>query len=182
MIGATNFLALVFNCHILASQASAWDVSSLSSPVITRNHRRLKGFTFNHFTLSAWCPVACSVKETLDAFLRIFEKFPVFTKWRLREFASLTNVEQYRLLAKMKTCSMKKKQFIHSFRTSRLVESHVSSPIEITACEYSRLSLLSTSTGVSAGRLRKFMQTKRERERKFKLFLRESMRRLNENA
>ncbi len=43
------FFAVVFVYKILASQAIAWDENSLSRPVITRNHRRLKGFTFNTF-------------------------------------------------------------------------------------------------------------------------------------
>ena len=43
------FLAVVFVCKILASQTTAWDENSLSRPVITRNHRRLKGFTFRTF-------------------------------------------------------------------------------------------------------------------------------------
>ncbi|XP_078368360.1 retinoschisin-like [Oculina patagonica] len=43
------FLVVAFVCKILASQTLAWDENSLSGPVITRNHRRLKGFTFNTF-------------------------------------------------------------------------------------------------------------------------------------
>ncbi len=43
------FLVLVFVCVILASQTIAWDENSLSRFVLTRNHRRLKGFTFNTF-------------------------------------------------------------------------------------------------------------------------------------
>ena len=46
---STHFLALVFSFHILASQTIAWDTSALSSPVITRNHRRLKGSVFKSF-------------------------------------------------------------------------------------------------------------------------------------
>ena len=45
----TQLLALVFSCQILTSQTIARDASSLSSPVITRNHRRLKGSTFKSF-------------------------------------------------------------------------------------------------------------------------------------
>ncbi len=43
------FLVVVFVCKILASQTIACDENSLSRPVITRIHRRLKGFTFNTF-------------------------------------------------------------------------------------------------------------------------------------
>ncbi|KAL9974953.1 hypothetical protein ACROYT_G012065 [Oculina patagonica] len=41
------FFVVVFVCKILASQTIAQN--SLSRPVITRNNRRLKGFTFNTF-------------------------------------------------------------------------------------------------------------------------------------
>ena len=40
---------LVFVCIILACQTIARDENFVSRPVITRNHRRLKGFTFNTF-------------------------------------------------------------------------------------------------------------------------------------
>ncbi|XP_078365169.1 retinoschisin-like [Oculina patagonica] len=43
------FLVVVFVCVILASQTIAWGENSLSRSVLTRNHRRLKGFTFNTF-------------------------------------------------------------------------------------------------------------------------------------
>ncbi|KAL9974952.1 hypothetical protein ACROYT_G012064 [Oculina patagonica] len=43
------FFVVVIVCKILASQTVAWDENSLSLPVITRNHRRFKGFTFNTF-------------------------------------------------------------------------------------------------------------------------------------
>ena len=43
------FSRFVFVCKILACQTIAWDENSVSRPVITRNHRRLKGFTFNTF-------------------------------------------------------------------------------------------------------------------------------------
>ena len=42
-------LLLSFVSNILASQRVAWNETSLSRPVITRKHRRLKGFTFNTF-------------------------------------------------------------------------------------------------------------------------------------
>ena len=44
-----SYLAVVFVCKVLLSQAIASEENSLSRPVITRNHRRLKGFTFNTF-------------------------------------------------------------------------------------------------------------------------------------
>ena len=40
---------VILLCEILSPQTIAWDENSLSRPVITRNHRRLKGFTFNTF-------------------------------------------------------------------------------------------------------------------------------------
>ncbi|KAL9974968.1 hypothetical protein ACROYT_G012080 [Oculina patagonica] len=43
------FLVVVLVCKILASQSTVWDEISLSGPVITRHHRRLRGFTFNTF-------------------------------------------------------------------------------------------------------------------------------------
>ena len=46
---SSHFLVLAFICQILTSQTIAWDASSLSSPVITWNHHRLKGFTFKSF-------------------------------------------------------------------------------------------------------------------------------------
>ncbi|KAL9974957.1 hypothetical protein ACROYT_G012069 [Oculina patagonica] len=55
------FLVVAFVCKILASQTVAWDENSLSGPVITRNHRRLKGFTFNtfHSTSLVSCGLHC---------------------------------------------------------------------------------------------------------------------------
>ena len=46
---ATELLSVVFMFQILTSETIAWDASSLSSPVITRNHRRLRGSTFSSF-------------------------------------------------------------------------------------------------------------------------------------
>ena len=54
------FLTVVFLCEILSSQAIAWDENSLSRAVITRNHRRLKGFTFNTFHSASL--VSCGLK------------------------------------------------------------------------------------------------------------------------
>ena len=59
-MNSIRFLAVTFVFEILSSQIIAWDGNSLSRPVITRNHRRLKGFTFNTF-----CPaslVSCGLK------------------------------------------------------------------------------------------------------------------------
>ena len=44
-----TFLVVVFLCKILACQTVAWNENSVSRLVISRNHRRLKGFTFNAF-------------------------------------------------------------------------------------------------------------------------------------
>ena len=54
------FLVLIFLCEILSPRAIAWDENSLSGAVITRNHRRLKGFTFN--TVHSASLVSCSLK------------------------------------------------------------------------------------------------------------------------
>ena len=53
-------LVVIFLCEILSSQTIAWDENSLSRPVITRNHRRLKGFTFNTFHSASL--VSCGLK------------------------------------------------------------------------------------------------------------------------
>ena len=53
-------LVVIFLCEILSSQAIAWDENSLSRPVITRNHRRLKGFTFSTFHSASL--VSCGLK------------------------------------------------------------------------------------------------------------------------
>ena len=50
----------VFLVCILASQTIAWDENSFSRLVITRNHRRLKGFTFNTFHSASL--VSCGLK------------------------------------------------------------------------------------------------------------------------
>jgi len=47
-------------CKIFVSETIAWDENSLSRPVITRNHRRLKGFTFN--TFHSVSLVSCGLK------------------------------------------------------------------------------------------------------------------------
>ena len=47
---STRFLVQTLFCLILTFQTLAWGISSLSSSVITRNHRRLKGSTFKSFS------------------------------------------------------------------------------------------------------------------------------------
>ena len=54
------FLVGAFVFEILSSQTIAWDENSLSRPVITRNHRGLKGFTFNTFRSASL--VSCGLK------------------------------------------------------------------------------------------------------------------------
>ena len=54
------FAVVIFLCEILPSQAIVWDEKSLSRPVTTRNHRRLKGFTFNAFHSASL--VSCALK------------------------------------------------------------------------------------------------------------------------
>ena len=54
-----SFLPVVFVC-IIASQTIAFEENSLSHPVITRNDRRLKGFTFNTFHSASL--VSCDLK------------------------------------------------------------------------------------------------------------------------
>ena len=47
---SNQFIAIGFICQILSSQtAISLNASFLSSPVITRNHRRLKGFPYKAF-------------------------------------------------------------------------------------------------------------------------------------
>ena len=48
-VDSFRFLVQVLFCLILTFQAFAWDASFLSTPVITRSHRRLKGSTFKSF-------------------------------------------------------------------------------------------------------------------------------------
>ena len=55
-----SYLPVVFVCKVLLSQAIASEENSLSRPVITRNHRRLKGFTFNTFHSASL--VSCGLK------------------------------------------------------------------------------------------------------------------------
>ena len=54
------FAVVIFLCAIPSSQAIAWDENSMSRFVITRNHRRLKGFTFNTFHSASL--VSCGLK------------------------------------------------------------------------------------------------------------------------
>ena len=53
-------LVLICLCKILVSQAIIWDENSLSRPVITRNRRRFKGFTFKTFPSASL--VSCGLK------------------------------------------------------------------------------------------------------------------------
>ena len=55
-----SLLVVVFVFEILSSQTIAWDENSLSRPAITRNHRRLKGYTFNTFHSASL--VSCGLK------------------------------------------------------------------------------------------------------------------------
>ena len=53
---------VVFVCKILASQTITWKAeNSFTGPVMTRNHRRLKGFTFNTFHSASlvFCSLQC---------------------------------------------------------------------------------------------------------------------------
>jgi len=59
-MGSISLLVVVFVFEILSSQTIAWDENSLSRPVITRNHRRLKGFTFSTFHSASL--VSCGLK------------------------------------------------------------------------------------------------------------------------
>ena len=55
-----SLLVVVFVFEILSSQTIAWDENSLSRPAIARNHRWLKGFTFNTFHSASL--VSCGLK------------------------------------------------------------------------------------------------------------------------
>ena len=48
-MNSIRVLLVVFVSTIVISQTVPWNETSLSRPVITRIHRRLKGFTFNTF-------------------------------------------------------------------------------------------------------------------------------------
>ena len=54
-----SYLPVVFVC-IFVSQTIAFEENSLSRPVITRNHRWLKGFTFSTFHSASL--VSCGLK------------------------------------------------------------------------------------------------------------------------
>ena len=58
---ATELLSVVFMFQILTSETIAWEANSLSSPVITRNHRRLRDSTFSstHSISLALCGLRC---------------------------------------------------------------------------------------------------------------------------
>jgi len=60
-MGSISILVVVFVFEILSSQTVTCDENSLSRPVITRNHLRLKGFTFNtfHFASLVSCGLKC---------------------------------------------------------------------------------------------------------------------------
>ena len=60
MYSVLHFHVVAFMCIILACQTIAWDENSVSRPVITRYHRRLKGFTFNTFYSASL--VSCSLQ------------------------------------------------------------------------------------------------------------------------
>ena len=62
-INMDKFIALIvesFVIKVLVSQAIDFNENSLSRPVITRNHRRLKGFTFSTFHSASL--VSCGLK------------------------------------------------------------------------------------------------------------------------
>ena len=59
-MGSISSLVVVFVFGILSSQTIAWDEHSLSRPVITRNHRRLQGYTFS--TFHSVSLVSCGLK------------------------------------------------------------------------------------------------------------------------
>ena len=55
----SSYLSVVFAC-VLASKTIAFEENSLSRPVITHNHRRLKGFSFSTFHSASL--VSCGLK------------------------------------------------------------------------------------------------------------------------
>ena len=54
------FAVVIFLCPILSSQTITWDENSMSRLLITRNHRRLQGFTFVTFHSASL--VSCGLK------------------------------------------------------------------------------------------------------------------------
>ena len=73
----------------------------------------LKASRSKQFTLQAWYPVVCYVRETLDAFQQISEKFS-----KVREPVSWTT-EELSLLRKETNWNTTKKQFTPNFTTWR---------------------------------------------------------------
>ena len=84
------FVLVVFLCKILTSQTVAWDENSLSRPVITRNHRRLKGFTFSTFHSASL--VSCGLK---------CQRNPACVSTNFRKVSSLDETEGVCELNKM---------------------------------------------------------------------------------
>ena len=68
-MNATELLSVFFLFQILTSETIAWEANSLSSPVITRNHRRLRGSTFSSFhSISlALCGLRCQRHPRCDS-------------------------------------------------------------------------------------------------------------------
>ena len=85
-----RFVLVVFLCKILTSPAIAWDENSLSRPVITRNHRRLKGFTFSTFHSASL--VSCGLK---------CQRNPACVSTNFRKVSSLDETEGVCELNKM---------------------------------------------------------------------------------
>ena len=75
-------LVVVLVCNISVSQTIAWDDNSLSRPVVTRNYRRLKGFTFNTFHSHSLvsCGLLCQRKPRCVS--TNFRKFSSFDETR----------------------------------------------------------------------------------------------------
>ena len=81
-------LVVLLMSEVVAPQVFLCKEASLSCPVITYSHRRLKGFTFKTIHFASLVSCGCYVRETLDAFQQVSEKFS-----KLREPVSWTTEE-----------------------------------------------------------------------------------------
>jgi len=72
------FLSAVFVSKILTSRVIASDENSLSRLVLTRYHRRLKGFTFNTFHSASLVSCALQCQRNPRCFSTNFRKASTF--------------------------------------------------------------------------------------------------------
>ena len=92
-----HFHVLVLVCKILVCETIAWDENSVSRPVITRNHRRLKGFTFNTFHSASLVSCGLQCQRNPRCVSTNFRKFSSLDKTKgiceLNEKGALSPIE-----------------------------------------------------------------------------------------